>query len=380
MRAPFLILTLVLAGNGCGQALAAPDPAATEQQLKTIKQQIGQLQGVLKQRQQRLAAVEQELKQHDKQIGEVQARLRKLDEQQGNLQSRRDNLGRDEDQLQSLLQARQSQIHALLQEQYRLGRQPVLQLLLSQEDPQNLSRMLRYYDHLTATLNAELTEYRNTLNRLTATRSAIVQTDTDLFSTRQQLEQQQQALIEARKAQAEVLARLRKDQKSDKGRLGKLQQDQAALAAVLEEIRRSVAQIRLDQDGLKFQQRKGKLEWPIKGRVKQAFGSRLENVVYEGVLIEARQGAEVNAVHHGRVVFADWLRGYGLVLILDHGGGYLTLYGHNDSLLREPGEWVGTGETLALAGSSGGSAEPGLYFAVRYKGRSIDPVSWLERR
>jgi len=375
-----LLLTLVLAGSWSASALAAPDPAATEQQLKAVKQQISQLQKTLKQRQQQLAAVEQELKRHDKQIGEVQARLRALDEQQGDLQSRRDGLGQDESQLQALLQARKSQIRALLQEQYRLGRQPALELLLSQEDPQSLSRMLRYYDHLTAALNTELTEYRDALQRLTATRSAIAQTDTDLLSTRQQLEQQQLALAEARTAQAGTLARLRKEQSSDKGKLGRLQRDQAELAAVLDEIRRSMAQIRLDQDGLKFQQRKGKLEWPVKGRVRQAFGSRIENVAYEGLLIDAKPGVSVKAVHHGRVVFADWLRGYGLVLILDHGGGYLTLYGHNDSLLREPGEWVGTGETLALAGSSGGSSEPGLYFAVRYKGRSIDPIAWLERR
>ncbi|MBP0047106.1 peptidoglycan DD-metalloendopeptidase family protein [Marinobacterium sp. AK62] len=377
MRAYGLLLSLLLS---VGAVQAAPDPATTERELKAVKQQISQLQKTLAKRQQRLEAAERELKQHDKRIGEVKARLQALGEEQQTLQSRRSELGKNEDQLLAVLQARESQIRELLREQYRLGRQPALKLLLSQEDPQSVSRMLRYYDHLTDALNAELKGYRQALAELTETQSSIAETDSSLLSTREQLEARRQELADARAAQAKTLARLRQQQSSDRGRLGQLEQDQVELAAVLKEIRRSLEEVRLQQDGLKFHQRKGKLSWPVKGRIKRAFGAQVENVAYEGLLIDASAGTEVKAVHHGRVVFADWLRGYGLVLILDHGGGYLSLYGHNDSLLREPGEWVGTGETLALAGSSGGSTEPGLYFAIRYKGRSTDPIVWLERR
>ncbi len=377
MRALCLLLLCMLT---TGAALAAPDPAATEQQLKAVKQQIGKLQKALSQREQKLEAAERELKQHDKRIGEVQARLQALGSEQQSLESRRDALGQDEDRLLAALQARETQVRALLKEQYRLGRQPAIQLLLSQEDPQQLSRMLRYYDQLTTTLNDELVEYRNALSELTETQSDIAQTDSDLLGTREQLEQQRLELAKAREAQAKTLASLRKEQSSDRSRLGKLEKDQANLAAVLAQIQRSLEEVRLQQDGLKFNERKGKLDWPVKGRVKRTFGSQVGNVDYEGLLIDAPTGTEVKAVHHGRVVFADWLRGYGLVLIIDHGGGYLSLYGHNDSLLREPGEWVGTGETLALAGNSGGSTETGLYFAIRYKGRSTDPITWLQRR
>lgn len=377
MPAYGLLLSLLLS---VGAVQAAPDPATTERELKAVKQQISQLQKTLARRQQRLEAAERELKQHDKRIGEVKARLQALGEEQQTLQSRRSELGKNEDQLLAVLQARESQIRELLREQYRLGRQPALKLLLSQEDPQSVSRMLRYYDHLTDALNAELKGYRQALAELTETQSSIAETDSSLLSTREQLEARRQELADVRAAQAKTLARLRQQQSSDRGRLGQLEQDQVELAAVLKEIRRSLEEVRLQQDGLKFHQRKGKLSWPVKGRIKRAFGARVENVAYEGLLIDASAGSEVKAVHHGRVVFADWLRGYGLVLILDHGGGYLSLYGHNDSLLREPGEWVGTGETLALAGSSGGSTEPGLYFAIRYKGRSQDPIVWLERR
>ncbi|PSL13828.1 septal ring factor EnvC (AmiA/AmiB activator) [Marinobacterium halophilum] len=361
-------------------AQAAQDPAATEQQLKQVQQQISRLQTALEKRRRVLAKAEAELRDFDKRIGMVTAELRQLNGQKQQLQQQRGDLGDDEARLTAELRQREALIRDLLREQYKLGRQPGIELLLSQQDPQQLSRMLHYYDSLTSRLGSELEDYRSRLQQLTATQTAISTTDGELLATRTRLQQQHGILAQAREGQARTLATLKQAHQQDNTRLGRLQADKTELEAVLTEIRRSLEQIRLKQDGLKFSQRKGKLDWPVTGKVKRAFGSRVDNVNYEGLLIAADAGTPVKAVHHGRVVFADWLRGYGLVLILDHGSGYLSLYGHNDSLLREPGEWVGTGETLALAGSSGGSTEPGLYFALRYQGRSTDPIVWLERR
>ncbi|GAA0789446.1 murein hydrolase activator EnvC family protein [Marinobacterium sediminicola] len=376
---PRLLLLLCLSLVGL-TVQAAQDPAKTEQQLKQVKQQISTLQAKLAKRKQVLAKAESELRSFDKRIGAVTAELRQLDDRQQQLETRRGSLGDDEARLAAQLQQQEALIRDLLREQYKLGRQPAIELLLSQQDPQQLSRMLHYYDSLTSRLSDELQSYRARLQQLTETQSAISMTDDELLATRTRLQQQRKALAEAREGQAQTLATLRQAHQQDSRQLGRLKDDQAELEAVLKEIRRSLEQIRLEQDGLKFSQRKGKMDWPVAGGVQRAFGSRVDNVSYEGMLISAKAGATVKAVHHGRVVFADWLRGYGLVLILDHGNGYLSLYGHNESLLREPGEWVGTGESLALAGSSGGSAEPGLYFAIRYKGRSIDPIVWLKRR
>ncbi|GAA0698477.1 peptidoglycan DD-metalloendopeptidase family protein [Marinobacterium maritimum] len=376
---PRLLLLLCLSLCGLG-VQAAQDPAKTEQQLKQVKQQISSLQARLAKRKQVLAKAEAELRSFDKRIGAVTAELRQLDGRQQQLQTKRGSLGDDEARLAAQLQQQEALIRDLLREQYKLGRQPGIELLLSQQDPLQLSRMLHYYDSLTARLSNELEAYRGQLQQLTLTQSAISATDGELLATRTRLQQQQKALAEAREGQARTLATLRQAHQQDSRQLGRLKANQAELEAVLKEIRRSLEQIRLKQDGLKFSQRKGKMDWPVAGRVKRSFGSRVENVSYEGMLIAANTGTTVKAVHHGRVVFADWLRGYGLVLILDHGNGYLSLYGHNESLLREPGEWVGTGESLALAGSSGGSTEPGLYFAIRYQGRSIDPIAWLKRR
>jgi septal ring factor EnvC (AmiA/AmiB activator) len=126
-----------------------------------------------------------------------------------------------------------------------------------------------------------------------------------------------------------------------------------------------------------FHSRKGKLRWPARGRLAQRFGApRSGGLRWRGVMIEAQEGGEVRAVSQGRIAFSDWMRGFGLLLIIDHGDGYMSLYGHNQTLYKEVGEWVDTGEVVALLGASGGRTESGLYFEMRHKGRPINPVHW----
>ena len=359
---------------------AAQDPVATEKQLQTLKAQISRLQRQVGKRQEDLKNAQSELRRFDREIGAVTAELDRLQQELAQLEQHRGGLGDDESRLLSALQEREERIRLLLQEQYRLGRQPGIQLILSQRDPQQFTRMLRYYDSVSEGLARQLEQFRQKLAELEQTRNEISRTDGELIKTRDELLQKREKLKQARAGQAKVLARLQRSQQQDQSKLGQLRKDQKQLESVLAEIRRSLEKARLQADDLKFSQRKGKLDWPVKGPIRRAFGSQVDNVSYKGVLISTGAGTRVKAVHHGRVVFADWLRGYGLVLILDHGGGYLSLYGHNDSLLREPGEWVGTGEAVALAGSSGGNGETGLYFAIRHQGRSVDPISWLGKR
>jgi septal ring factor EnvC (AmiA/AmiB activator) len=128
--------------------------------------------------------------------------------------------------------------------------------------------------------------------------------------------------------------------------------------------------------------RKGNLPWPLRGRVTNAFGqSRADGrLTWHGMLIAADEGTEVKAVFRGRVVFANWLRGFGLLTIIDHGGGYMSLYGHADVLLKTVGDWTESGEVIARAGKSGGQQLSGLYFEVRQKGVARDPIAWLQRR
>ena len=126
-----------------------------------------------------------------------------------------------------------------------------------------------------------------------------------------------------------------------------------------------------------FAAQRGRLRWPLQGRIVSAFGSDDGGRRSSGVLLAAKNGTPVRAISHGRVAFADWLRGYGLVIIVDHGDGYLSLYGCNETLLKDVGDWVDADDTIATSGASGGQKTPGLYFELRAKGQAIDPRGWM---
>jgi septal ring factor EnvC (AmiA/AmiB activator) len=129
-----------------------------------------------------------------------------------------------------------------------------------------------------------------------------------------------------------------------------------------------------------FRALKGRMPWPAKGSLAGRFGmEKRGGLLWDGVLISAPEGREVKAVHHGRVAFADWLRGFGLLLIIDHGDGYMSLYGHNQSLFKEAGDWVEQGEPVALVGNSGGRLDTGVYFGIRYQGRPVNPKHWCKK-
>ena len=168
-----------------------------------------------------------------------------------------------------------------------------------------------------------------------------------------------------------------------RGELVTLNADARMLRTLIERLRRQVqiaAEIDINQESIVA--RKGRLAWPIAGaRLSSRFrGGGDQGLHDDGVLIEAEEGSEVRAVYYGRVVYADWLRGFGLLLVIDHGDGYMTLYGHNQTLLKEVGEWIATGEVIALTGTSGGSGSRGLYFALRYQGKPLDPERWCRGR
>jgi septal ring factor EnvC (AmiA/AmiB activator) len=180
-----------------------------------------------------------------------------------------------------------------------------------------------------------------------------------------------------------LLAALEREIGAKDRRLKALVEDEARLQRVLATLRRALADLPRGFDAEKpFPTQRGHLPWPASGSVKAAFGARrgVGELKWNGILIAAPEGRAVHAVHRGRVAFADWLRGFGLLMIVDHGDGYMSLYGHNQHLLKEVGEWVEAGEAVASVGASGGRAESGLYFEIRHDGRPVDPVRWLARR
>lgn len=378
MRVLLLLAALLLPLPGL--AADAADPQATQQQIDTLKREIGQLQARIKARSQEQRKLEQALRKSEEQIGQVSAALRTLNAELSGLDENLTDLKAREAQLEQALAAGGARVQALLREQYQQGRQPQLQLLLSGQDPARVERLLQYYSHLNGQLVAQLRTYRDQLQALDSTRNQSAQTSERMLHKRAELETRKQQLDAARATRAKNLADLRAAQRQDQQRLSRLQADQAQLESLLEQIRESLRKARLETVNQAFDRLKGQLPWPVEGSLARRYGDKVNDLAYEGILIRAPRGREVHAVHGGRVVFADWLRGYGLLLIIDHGGGYMSLYGHNQSLLRETGTWVSPGEVIATTGDSGGYDDSGLYFAIRYRGSAIDPGPWLASR
>lgn len=311
-------------------------------------------------------------------IGRLAKQIQALDSQLKGLDSRAETLEDKRDQLRKELSARAKIIEKQIGQQYQMGQQARLQLLLTQRDPETLDRTIRYYDFVNDALKKDMLAFKAKLADLSGTEEQLSDTEKAIVSKRNELQAEVKALKTSRTQRKATLAKLNKALSNDSKKLKQLKLDQARLQAVLKEIEKSLNFTTLVTENKSFKELKGKLPWPLQGRVSQNFGTVQNNIRYDGIWIKAAESSAVKAVHHGRVVFSDWLRGYGLVLIVDHGSGYMSLYGYNQSLLMDTGDWVSAGDTIATVGNSGGQNDDGLYFAVRYKGKASDPKRWLK--
>ena len=263
---------------------------------------------------------------------------------------------------------------------YRLGRESRLKLVLNQDSPALLSRTLAYYDYFSRSQALQINELRQVLKTLDGMQAKI---NTEL-SALDEVQESQQAVLneitEQRNQRQTAIDTLSSQIGSEETRLTELQRDQQDLEALLEKLSDALADIPSDlgqQHGLV--DLKGRMPIPVKGRVKQAYGqARTAGLRWQGWLIRADVGSEVKTIAYGRVAYSDWLRGYGLLMIIDHGDGFLSLYANNESLLREVGDWVEPGSKISTVGSSPLNGD-GLYFEIRKDGKAMDPAVWIKR-
>jgi septal ring factor EnvC (AmiA/AmiB activator) len=270
----------------------------------------------------------------------------------------------------------------LIHTAYVMGRADRLRLLLNQEDTAKATRILSYFAYLNRAQLSRVDAIRIQIERLTRLTSEAQRESARLLELAGDQEAVLAQLEQAKTERAEVLRQLEESIASRTLDLRSLERDAQALRQLVEHLRQRaqmLAELEIQRDP--FKARKGRLGWPLLGsHVLAEFGAPKKDTElrWDGVLLAAREGDEVRAVYDGRVLHADWLRGFGLLLVIDHGDGYMSLYGHNEALLKEPGEWVATGEVIALSGKSGGRDEPVLYFAIRHNGRPQDPAAWCD--
>jgi murein hydrolase activator len=271
----------------------------------------------------------------------------------------------------------------LIRTAYVMGRADRLRLLLNQEDPIQASRTMAYFTYFNQDRVKRIHEVRRLAERLAGLARDAEEEAARLAELGKSQDATRQRLEAAKEQRAQALKQLESSIANRSDTLQSLRRDAESLRMLIEHLRQR-AQIRAELDVHRepFAGYKGRLPWPTPaGRILAGFGSQREglDLRLDGVLLAAREGDEVRAVSGGRVVYADWLRGFGLLLVLDHGDGFMTFYGHNQALLREVGEWVSTDDAIALSGNSGGRDGSVLYFAIRSNGRPLDPTEWCGR-
>lgn len=381
-----------------GPALAAPD-SGKQLELKDLRGRIQALQEELEQANEDRSEVADALKKSERRISDVNRGLRGLEIRLRNLSRNLKQLNEDTRTTQNEVADQQKRLAELIKERYIQGGGDAMKLLLNGQNPGEVARNLEYYGYIGRARAELIRQHRDSLAQLRALQEKTRQQNDDLTQARLERVAQKKNLEAEKGARQQVLytlsEQIRKQRKEidtlvrDEKRLTRLIERLAKLAAAKPKSKPASTPAKPGQKvdkvadaslaGINFNRLRGKLALPVAGEILHKFGQDREGggPAWKGVFIRARQGQEVRAVGSGKIAFADWLRGFGNLLIVDHGQGYLSLYSNNESLYKQPGEPVRAGDVVASVGATGGQDEPGLYFELRHQGKPFDPLAWV---
>ncbi|EED32157.1 membrane-bound metallopeptidase [gamma proteobacterium NOR5-3] len=378
-----LMVTLLVAVAVVPQTRAqssSADARETRERLAQLEKDIARIAAAQATREKQRSGLQADLRRSEVALGSLQEQQQIT---RSAIDSNRKEISRLTQEQGKLEEAAASQRDAVAKEirdAYKSGGNDQLKLLLSEEDPQLLARMLAYYRYILAARTELLDAYRDTLGTLVETRQELATREAQLEEQRLALAARQRTLETQRSERKDLLKKIDSTLASEAAQLAAREQDREQLESLLAEIDAALAQLIPDDDVEPFSAAKGSMRWPVEGRITSRFGRPRNQgkMRWQGVRLKAEPGSTVAAIHHGRVVYADWLRGSGLLLVIDHGEGYLSLYAHNESLLREVGDWVTAGAPVSTVGDSGGQSEAGLYFEIRKDGKPTDPQGWCK--
>ncbi len=364
--------------------LAAPvahpgqDAHKTEAELQAIKAEIERVAGQVSHDQLERDRLARELRTAEMSASGVREILDRVRRERTERADRRAALAAEKQQRQTDLMHERVSLAGQLRAAYLIGSEEPLKLLLNQQDPARAGRMFVYYSYFGRARADQIARIGANLQRIDQLDEQVAAEDRKLADLEAQRRTELARLDDARAQRSHVLASLQTESRSHAQSLQRLRQQQSGLERLLRELKRAMDKFPLDSKDA-FARLRGTLTWPVAGRVVAHFGeSRAGGVKWDGVLVATERGAPVHAVYQGRVVFADWLPGLGLLTIIDHGEEYLSLYGHNDRLYKAAGERVVAGDTIAAAGDSGGRNRPELYFEIRKAGHPVDPRAWFK--
>ena len=370
------------------QAAKSPPP---KKELGELRERIDRLKREIESAEENKADVLDQLKQSEQSISHNNRSLHELGQDQQAANAALAEAQKESNQLRAHIQSQQSLLSKLLK-QYLNGSQDMLPLVLSLQNPNDIPRQVAYYGYLSRSRATLITSLRHDLKQAEAAEAVVREKNLELTQIQAKQQAEKHALQKEANTRRVMLTKLDKQIGARRKQVTQMERDERRLTQLVERLARVVpakakAKPRKAGERAKpasgdFTQLKGRLKLPVAGELANRFGGQRADTgtAWKGLFIRASTGSQVKALGPGSVVFADWLRGFGNLLIIDHGDGYMSLYGNNEAVLKQEGEQVAAGEVIATVGNSGGNPESGLYFEVRYHSRPIDPLQWVGRR
>lgn len=367
--------------------------AVQQEELDNLRKHISVLQKELEKTSESQSEATDELRESERAISNSKRKLAELSLQHRAADHALGRLRQQAQQLERDIQSQQAMLSKLLYQQYLGGKQEYFKLLLNNHDPDQAAREIRYYEYIARGRSTWLNMLRINLAQLNEVVQQTQQKGEEIAALQEEENAQQKILEKDKLARQQVISQFAQQLKQQRHEIGRLQRDENRLSQLVAKLSKILTRqkgkgvFNNDKlpdnrfDGKPFEQLKGKLTLPVMGEVVNTFGSARPDstVLWRGLLLRAASGQPVKSVAAGRVVFADWLRGFGNLLIIDHGKGYMSLYGNNETLYKQVGDVLRGGDTVAAVGNSGGNEDSGVYFELRHRGEPLDPIKWIAR-
>lgn len=370
----FMLVALLYWALPVNQVVAQSEDA--EQELAALQEELKARQQALLDSKADAEKLQSVLAESEKNIGVVARRLNSTKNALADNRQQQTSLKQRQGELQQAIAQQQELLGGQLRTAFISGNYDYAKMVFYQEDAARFERVLAYYKYLNEARQKEIMQFKTSVTELEQVNNDLQMKAQELSALLNDQEQQQNELVARQQDRQQTLVKLRSKIASDEERIAQLREAEQALVEAIERAQRA-SQVPQELTGLSSD--KGKLLQPAEGTLRRLFGKRRQGQVrWKGIMIDGREGSAVKAIAHGRVIYSDWLRGFGLVTIIEHGDGYMSVYGHNQALLRSAGDPVAKGETVALLGQSGGQSSPNLYFEIRHKGKALNPLEWLD--
>jgi septal ring factor EnvC (AmiA/AmiB activator) len=381
LRIPLLLLFVAVAGPVLAQDSEGELAEVKERELEQVRERISDLKKSMDRASTERDRLTGELQNIEVAISEQRMRIKDIEREQRYAQNKKQALDADLAEREAHLNEESNELAVQVRAAYMSGNQEKIKLLLNQRDPATLGRLMAYYRYLNDYRAENITAVLEEIKKLDELRSQIAAEEARLSGLARTRYGELGELHNSQEERKALLASLRQkiaNEGQEVTRLAAQEQDLTRLIAELTSIL-SDYPISSEQP---FSQHKGKLTWPIAGTLVHDFGQPRVggNIKWNGVVLAAPRGREVRAVYHGRIAFADWLAGMGLLVIIDHGEGYMTLYGYNETILKNAGDWVAPGDVIATVGDSGGQQQSSVYFEIRRGAKPVNPRQWVTKR